>query len=214
MSSRATRHRWRSAQHALGALAALSAVLVTSLAPAADRAAPYNAAARTAHIAAALTALGQASRTELQEGADFARGLARGACAAGAERLRVECLTVAMRRYCHDRTGADAQRCPFTMDVLVSTMLAEERLIPVDRRYEIIRENTDYRAALAREMHRLQGSLAVDFRLRSGPQVDTEDPPALAADIDRFCLASADETKLTYPTCVSSLVWFIRGSAK
>jgi hypothetical protein len=116
-----------------------------------------------------------------------------------------------VRRYCHDRSGDAAARCPLTMDILVSSLLAEEQLIPLEKRYQIIRENHDYRAALAHEIHRLEGSLAVDFHLRAGVPATTNDAKTLAPAIDRYCLVNTDETKVSYPTCVASLVWFLRG---
>jgi hypothetical protein len=185
-----------------------ASLLVASLGSASESQQTYRPPARVAHIQAALTALHDAPPAVLQQGVDYARTLSQGACSAGVERLRIECMMVAMRRYCHDRGDADAQRCPAYMDVVVSNVLAAERLIPPDQRYQIVRENTDYRPALARELRRIQGTLAVDFRLRTG---ETEDAGALAAKIDSYCLASADETKLSYQICVSSLVWFIRG---
>jgi hypothetical protein len=166
----------------------------------------YRVDARVAHIRGALAALGETAPAELQQGIELARALERGACSAGAYRLRVECLLVAMKRYCHDRGGAEAQRCPRIMDVIASNVLADERLIPPEKRYQIIRENQDYRPALARELSRIQGTLAVDFRLQTG---DAEDLDTMAANIDRYCLTSADETKLSYQACASSLVWFI-----
>jgi hypothetical protein len=187
---------------------AAAALLVASLGSASEPSQPYRPPARVAHIQGALTALREAPPGALQQGVDYARTLSRGACSAGVERLRVECLMVATRRYCHDRGEADAQRCPAYMDIVVSNALADERLIPPETRYQIVRENTDYRPALARELRRIQGTLAVDFRLRTG---DAEDDGTLASKIDDFCLASADETKLSYQMCVSSLVWFIRG---
>ena len=167
---------------------------------------PYRTEARVAHIRGAFAALAGTAPADLQQGMDFARALERGACAAGPYRLRVECLLVGMKRYCHDRGEAEAQRCPRTMDVIASNVLADERLIPPEKRYQIIRENQEYRPALARELSRIQGTLAVAFRLRTG---DAEDPDTMAANIDRYCLTSADETKLSYQTCASSLVWFI-----
>jgi hypothetical protein len=94
------------------------------------------------------------------------------------------------------------------MDIIVGNVLADTRLIPPDRRYQIVRANIDYRPALARELHRIQGELAVDFRLREG---DVSEAGALAASIDRYCIESADKTKLSYPICAASLVWFIEG---
>ena len=170
---------------------------------------PYRRDARVAHIRGTLKALTETAPADLQQGIDFARALERGACSAGAYRLRVECLLVAMKRYCHDRAEAEAERCPRTMDVIASNILADERLIPPEKRYQIIRNNQDYRPALARELLRIQGTLAVDFRLQTG---DAEDLDTMAANIDRYCLTSADETKLSYQTCASSLVWFIVGA--
>jgi hypothetical protein len=94
------------------------------------------------------------------------------------------------------------------MDVIVSNVLADRRLIPPARRYQIVRANADYRAALARELFRIQGELAVDFRLHGG---EADAAAKLASNIDRYCLASADEAKMSYQACVSSLVWFIKG---
>ena len=166
---------------------------------------PYRMDARVAYIRATLSALTEATPAELQQETDFARGLERGACSAGAYRLRVECLLVAMKRYCHERAETEG-RCMRTLDVIASNVLGDERLIPTEKRYQIIRENRDYRPALARELLRIQGTLAVDFRLRTG---DAEDLDTMAANIDHYCVTSADETKLSYQTCASSLVWFI-----
>jgi len=166
----------------------------------------YGAQERVAHVRGAITAVAEAPAAALREGFDYARAMERGACSAGAVRLRVECLMVAARKYCQERQ-AD-RGCALYMDVVIANVLADTRLIPADRRYQIIRENIDYRPALAAELHRIQGALAVDFRLHAG---DVREPGALAAAIDKYCLESADDTKLSYPICVSSLVWFIEG---
>jgi hypothetical protein len=184
------------------------ALLLASASGAQEVPRPYRTELRVAHIKGLLVALRDTPPAALQQGIDYARAMERGACSAGAERLRVECLLVAMQRYCHDRSEGDARHCPLMMDLVVSNLLADERLIPRERRYQIIRGNVDYRPALARELHRIQGALAVDFRLHAG---DAEEEGAMAANIDRYCLMSADETKLAYQTCVSSLVWFIKG---
>lgn len=186
-------------------LAALS-LLVAQASPARAESDAYRTEARVAHIRGAIGAVSQATPAQLREGFDYARAMERGACSAGATRLRVECLIVATRKYCHDH---EADRgCPLYMDIVVGNVLADTRLIPPERRYQIIRANIDYRPALAKELHRIQGELAVDFRLHAG---DVSEPGALAASIDKFCLESADETKMSYPICVASLVWFIEG---
>jgi hypothetical protein len=100
------------------------------------------------------------------------------------------------------------------MDVLISNVLADERLIPPLRRYQIMRANKDYREALHRELRRLQGVLAVDFRLQAGLDEGDDDDDNMAMRLDRFCLSSSDDTNLAWQTCVSSLVWFIYGESR
>ena len=194
----------------LTALRALlvGALVAVSVPGAADPPKPFGVEARVAHIAGALAAVAEASPAALKEGLDYARVLDRGACSAGAQRLRVECLIVAVQRYCHDRGEAEARRCALYMDVVVSNALADRRLIPPERRYQIVRANPDYRPALAREVRRIQGTLAVDFRLQTG---EAKDNATLAANIDRYCLAGVDDALFSYQACVSSLVWFIQG---
>jgi hypothetical protein len=167
----------------------------------------YGKDLRVAQIRNAITALAEAPASAVQQGTEYARALERGACSAGTQRVRVECLLVAVRKYCAERP--DARSCLFYMDVVASNVLADERLIPPERRYQIVRENVDYRPALAKELNRIQGALAVDFRLHGG---DAKDPATLAASIDKYCLATADETKLSYQICVSSLIWFLQGA--
>jgi hypothetical protein len=199
---------------AVGAMLGVG-LLTASAGGAAEPPLPFGAESRVAHIAGALGAVGAASPALLKEGADYARVLDRGACSAGAARLRVECLLVAVQRYCHDRGDAEARTCALYMDVIVSNVLADRRLIPPTKRYEIIRANVDYRPALARELHRIEGTMAVDFRLRMG---EAEDGPTMARNIDRYCLAGdirspalPEHDALSYQACVSALVWFIKG---
>jgi hypothetical protein len=164
--------------------------------------------ARVAYIASALAAVRGTDAAELQKSADYARTLAHGACSASSARLAVECLMTATRRYCKQR--GDSEHCDLVFDIAISNVLADEQLIPPLKRYEIMRNFKDYRRALAHELRRIQGALAVDFRLRTG--VATDDA-AMAAHMDQFCLATSDETNLAWQTCVSSLVWFIAGGS-
>jgi hypothetical protein len=178
---------------------ALALLFVAATAHAAET---HSAADRVAYIASALVAVQKAPRETLQRADEYVRALARGACSSPSPRLSAECLMTAARRYCRDKGGD----CAATTDILVSNLLGEPQVVPLQRRYEIMTREKDYRRALARELRRAQGVLAVDFRLRSGAAVDGAH---LGAAIDHYCLASADETNLAWQTCVSSLVWFI-----
>jgi hypothetical protein len=165
----------------------------------------HRADQRQAQIERALAAVRQTPPATLEQQTTYAHVLARGACASSVERLAVECLMTASRRYCHGKS--DTQRCTDGMDVIVSNLLGEEQLIPIDKRYQIMTHSKDYRRELAHELRRVQGALAVDLRLRMGDAAG--DDTRLAGNIDRYCLATGDEHDLAWPTCVSSLVWFI-----
>jgi hypothetical protein len=166
----------------------------------------HRAELRVAHIEAALGALRQTPAAALQQQNDYAHVLGRGACSSSVQRLKVECLMTASRRYCKKKSDSETQRCQLDMDVIVSNLIGDAQLVSTEKRYQIMTRYKDYRRELANEIRRLQGALAVDFRLRSG---DTADDAQLAPKIDRYCLATTDENNLPWQTCVSSLVWFI-----
>lgn len=193
-------------------LPAIGALLVAPASTGAEPTRTHHAEARVAHIEAALAALAATEPADLGHATDYARAMARGACAAGTTRLRVECLMVAADRYCRARqtasADADVKRCRLVLDVLASNVLADERLVSSERRWQILRASADHRRALAAELRRIQAALAVDFRLATGVAADRA---ALAKSIDRYCLAAVDETHLPYPICVASLVSFIGG---
>jgi hypothetical protein len=170
----------------------------------------HDAAARTAYIEGALAAVAATPPAALREAGEYARALAHGACSTGMRRLKVECLMTAARQFCKGSDAAAARRCNLALDVIVSNVIADEQLISSEKRYQIMRAYKDYRRRLAEERRRIQGTLAVDFRLRMG---DFDEDARLAPAIDRYCLISADETSLAWPACVSSLVWFMRGEA-
>lgn len=160
----------------------------------------HGRAERTAALTAALAAVRAAPASALDRQSDYARTLGRGACASPVTRLRAECLMTASRRYCRDA------QCAITMDVIVSNLLGEAQLVPTEQRYQILSREKDYRRALAREVRRQQGALALDFRLRMGAADGDE---TLAREIDDYCRRTADDTGLAWQTCASSLVWFI-----
>jgi hypothetical protein len=168
--------------------------------------ATHAADVRVPYIKAALEAIRATPFDALRQADNYARVLARGACSSSVARLKVECLMTASRRWCHGKGAAEAPRCQADMDVIVSNLLGDTQLISLEKRYQIMNHYKDYRRELAHETRRIQGALAVELRLRMG---DAADDARLAANIDHYCLATADETNIAWQTCVSSLVWFI-----
>ena len=167
---------------------------------------------RVAYIAGALVAVRATPPESLRQANDYARALARGACASSVPRLKVECLMTASRRYCKGRPASETSSCAADMDVIASNLLGESQLVSTEKRYQIMTRYKDYRRELLHELRRVQGALAVDFRLRMGDSSD--DDARLAKQIDQYCVATADDTNMAWPTCVSSLVWFIAGGGE
>jgi hypothetical protein len=190
------------------ALVALAAVAVASDVRARDPAAPYAREARVVYIEEAIVALRESYDEFLRNALKEAHSALDGTCSASSERLRVECLVIVIERRCENVLDVDRRRCKRAMDVAVANALAGERLIPREDRVQILVSNANPRVALARELRRVQGRMVVDFRVHAR---NTSDPHALAAEIDRYCLGTADDARLAYQACVSSLLWYMRG---
>lgn len=174
------------------------------LVPAAGKDARFDAAARAAYLDASVQAVREAKPAVLDQGHAYAAALERGACSSDHERLRADCLITAARRFCRTGGKAEGKRCPLFMDVIASNVLAERELISTAERYEMMRRHKDHRGEMNRRLGRIYGSLAVELRLSAGPS-----PRALGTAIDRYCLATADVSSLSWQTCAAALVWFI-----
>jgi hypothetical protein len=171
-------------------------------APLAASSTGYDPPVRVAHLKEALGAVRAERRDVLTQIYEYVGVMERGACASEIERLRVECLITAAQKFCRSR----GRVCDVSADVIVSNVLAETQLVPSERRYEIMRRHSDYRPELVREIRRIQGALAADFRLSKGRAADDQ---KLSENIDGYCRATADSSRLAWQTCASSLVWFI-----
>src|SRR5438874_13364096 len=81
------------------ALTVLQSALIASVAAASPRQ-THDAAARVAYIEGALAAVAATPPAALREAGEYARAMAHGGCATGMQRLKVECLMTAARKYC------------------------------------------------------------------------------------------------------------------
>jgi hypothetical protein len=190
------------------ALVAVAALALASDVGARDPSAPYAKESRVVYIEEAIVALRDSYDEFLRNALKEAHSALDGTCSASSERLRVECLVIVIERRCEDVLDVDRRRCKRAMDVAVANALAAERLIPREERVQILVSSPQPRTALARELRSVQGRMAVDFRAHAK---NTGDPRALASEIDRYCLGTADDARLAYQACVSSLLWYMRG---
>jgi hypothetical protein len=160
-----------------------------------------DAPARRTYLARVLDALAHSSAHELGQADATLRRAARDRCAAEVERFSVECLLFAGRAWCAQR---DATRCLLSVDVLLGRLLAELRLVPLERRLEL---NDDPRA-IADELRRLRAQLVLDFALhrRRGAH--------LATEIDGYCATAGHTGTLSWPACVAELAWAVRGATQ
>lgn len=163
----------------------------------------YGRAARLRWIERALVALRDTEGDTLLRGDAFARTLQSGECASAIARLQLECFAAAVRRRC-DPQGSEAARCAAYLDVVTANLLGEEELVPLGDRSDPTGQD---RRELARLLHAARARLALDFRLREGA---APSGAARAEQIDRYCLASADESGLPWQTCAASLAWYLR----
>jgi hypothetical protein len=162
---------------------------------------PWSAASRARQIERALAALAESDPAALARTDGEARRMLAGPCASGFALLQLQCLTASLRKRCAE-PGGESPRCIATFDVVASNLLGEERLLPESERDAVLDPRTR-----ARAIERARSALALDFRLRMGPAASDRE---LAAQIDRYCLRSADDTGLPWQTCASSLIWTIR----
>jgi hypothetical protein len=166
----------------------------------------HTADKRVAYLEQALGAVRATSKETRDHAFEYARVLEQGACASGIERLKVDCLMTAARRYCKKKGPAEVKSCHLAMDVVISNVLAAKRFITMEHRYEIMKRFEDHRKQLAIEIRRTQGALAADFRMRTG---EAKNDAELARNIDHYCMTTADDTDVAWQSCASSLVWFI-----
>jgi hypothetical protein len=159
---------------------------------------------RIAYLQLVLGAIAGSPAAERDRAVEYIRVLDRGQCAASSERMESECLMAATRRWCASRDP----KCTALADATISNLLAEKQLVPSERRSEITKGVTDARKAVDREILRVAGTLAVDFRLRTGDPI--ADDAELARRIDRYCLEAGDNSGLPWQACASTLAWYLR----
>ena len=187
-------------------IAALLALAVAA-SPSSKNEATYDQAHRVAYLKATIEAVRGTRPDALSNQYEYLAALDRGSCASPTLGLRVSCLVAAAHKFCRNQ-GAS---CPLTLDVVLANLLAESQFSSADARDEIMQTHRDYRQEIARRLRRIQGSLAVDFRLRAGGATDDE---TLARRVDGFCVETADKSNLSWQTCSASLVWFIATSSE
>jgi len=158
----------------------------------------YRAESRVAYVERALEAVRAAPAHQLQRADEYMRAMMRNACASGIDRLRVECMVTASRRYCAEHNNDAARRiaCGAYVDVLASRALAEEAAALFDG---------DDRT---RDLRRAAAHLAIDFALSEGARAHGD--ASIATAIDRFCMDAASSTRTpAWQTCAATLIWTV-----
>lgn len=214
---------WRAA--AVAALAGLAALALAAPAAAEPRDArsPLSIGPRAAYVARALAAvrsLGPAGCTELDRALYEA---ARARCRADAGTPAASCLIAAARAACAG--AADRARCEAAADVSATNLRGQTALVDDATRFRLVRGSTDYRAALAAELHRRYAALAAELVL-AGSAAGGDGAAAVedsARAIDELCAHrdralhacqagdAACVPSLPWSRCVAALVWFVGG---
>ncbi len=160
--------------------------------------APYIARAL-----AAVQALGPAGRDRLEREVYSA---ARTRCHAEAAPPAPSCLADAAAALCHGDAACEA-----AADVVATNTRAADDWVDEATRARLVRSSTDYRAALAAELHRRFAALAAELALSGGRDAAAIDH--LCRERDRAvhaCQAGDDSCVPSVPwsRCVAALVWF------
>jgi hypothetical protein len=194
---------------ALVALVALSALSARFGGVA--RAAPLPRAAYVARALAAVRRLGPAGCDQLDRTLYAA---ARAQCRADTATPAASCLIAAARAAC---AGApDRPTCEAAADVIATNLRGQAALVDDATRFRLVRGSTDYRTALAAELHRRYAVLAAELVLAGGPGDDAGAIDALCARRDRALHAceagdAACVPSVPWSRCVAALVWFVGG---
>jgi len=123
----------------------------------------------------------------------------------------VACLTEVAHRACKND-----DRCELAADAAVTNLRAANDWVDQATRAGLVRASTDYRVALAAELHKRFAALAAELVV--------VDAPTPAAAIDRLC-ATRDRVvhacragdpacvpSLPWSRCVAALVWYVGGA--
>jgi hypothetical protein len=174
----------------------------------------YAPGDRTAYLSGAIDALRAADSAKVGDASSYLRTMDRNKCRSAFRRLRVQCLIQAAAKNCRGLEAERQQQCTLYSDIIVTTVLAEQQLIPEERRFEIMQNHSDYRAAFRVEVRRIYGSLAAGFRLSQHYRCKPGDTGCLAQAIDAYCIDQADRQNLAWQHCAAGLVWFIGTAAR
>ena len=196
-----------------GALAALVFALVVGAAPVAAEPLP-----RVEHVTralAAVRALGADGRDKLDRELYAAT---RTQCHADTGSPIASCMIAAARAAC--AADPDRSRCEAAADVVITNLRAATAWVDEPTRIRLVRGSTDYRVALAGELHRRFAALAAELVLGRAGGSGTGDAVAidqLCAQRDRALHAcqpgdAACVPSLPWSRCVAALVWFVGGS--
>ena len=159
---------------------------------------------------AAVRDVGPARRAEIELAV---YSFARARCNADAGVPTVACLAAEARALC---TG-DA-RCVLVADVAIANLRAANDWVDAPTRAQLVRSSSDYRAALAVELHHRYAALAAELALLAPGPGDAASIDQLCATRDRVVHACRDGDtacipSIAYARCAAALVWFVGGSS-
>ena len=166
---------------------------------------PVDPGERAVYAGRALAALRAMDRDRLDGIRRHLYDASRGPCASSFANLRLECLLRAARARCAREPAVRRVPCDLASDVIVTNRMSEGDFVSNRLRYELMKNNEDFTAALLRELASRYAVLTVEFTL-SRHFVDPGDP---APGVARYCVEHADARDLSWQRCVAAIVWYI-----
>jgi hypothetical protein len=168
----------------------------------------YRAPQRIDTIGRALKAVKTTGRVARDDLTEFIHVAARSTCRSNAASLKANCMVKAVQTNCEQR-GGDVESCHVVSDVLIVNRLSEREFITSRRRYVLMKEAKDVRAAILGELMSQYARLVTEFRLSAHYEKGDDDPAVLEKGIDSYCLEVADERGLSWQHCAAAIIWFI-----
>lgn len=169
----------------------------------------YDQESRVQHIDRTIAALKSAGAENLIDLQNYIHTVDRNQCRSAHGDLQASCLVEAAQRNCDSRKGNPEamEQCRLISDIIIVNKLGEKTFIDAETKYEIMRDHSDYRAALRKELLQRYAWLALAFGLSSH---FIEDGDQLAAGIDGYCQHATGARSISWQYCVGAIVWFIR----
>ena len=170
----------------------------------------YREDRRIAEIRAMISSFLETKSGHILDAETWVSNLAKTSCNSGLISLKIECLLTSGTNYCREKYGRKKfqDRCFKYMDVLIINSLSEGSFLSRKEKYQMVKKYKNFNKAVKRELMNRYGAVATSFAMSKEFKCGLENVACFAEGVDNFCQRYSDEGRLTWQTCVGSLIRF------